>query len=531
MNKIYWGDNLQVISHLLKVYRGKIDLIYIDPPFDSKADYKKKISLREKSITNDHMAFEEKQYTDIWNNDEYLQFMFERLIILRELLSEKGSIYLHCDYRKSHLLRCLLDEIFGKDNIVNEVIWHYRRWSNVSQNFQKMHDNIFIYSKTKDYIFNLQYQDYANSDWIEDTVRGFVDGKLVRLKDENGNYIKREKDNKGVPMHDVWEDINFIGPTSKERLEINYPTQKPRDLLERIIKVSSNQNDIVFDCFMGSGTTQEIAMKLGRRFIGADINLGAIQTTIKRLLNFSKEKSVEVKTENIYTGFEVYNVNNYDFFRNPVQAKEILIKALEIQPLPQNSLYDGEKDGKMVKIMPINRIATKADLKPLITGFDFKKFEQIQAQNLSKPVLSLMLICMGHEPNLAAELLKEVPYKIDIEVVDIHRNKAHLQFKHDSEAEIGIENDKLIIKQFYPMNLLSKLSLEKEKVLNWRELVDSIMIDFNYDGAVLTPSIVDVPEKNDLVIGTYNIPADAGIIKVKITDLLSESFEMEVNNG
>src|SRR5690554_5384403 len=125
MNKIFWGDNLQVMSHLLKEYRGKVDLIYIDPPFDSKADYKKKIKLKGKKALGDNNIFEEKQYGDIWTNDEYLQFMYERLILLRELLSDKGSIYLHCDWRKSHHLRMLMDEVFGGNNFVNEIIWHY----------------------------------------------------------------------------------------------------------------------------------------------------------------------------------------------------------------------------------------------------------------------------------------------------------------------------------------------------------------------------------------------------------------------
>lgn len=121
LNKIFWGDNLQVMSHLLQKFRGKIDLIYIDPPFDSEADYKKKVKLKGGSITNDQSVFEEKQYTDIWSNDEYLQFMYERIIILKELLSETGSIFLHCDYRKNHHLRCILDEVFGSDRFINEI--------------------------------------------------------------------------------------------------------------------------------------------------------------------------------------------------------------------------------------------------------------------------------------------------------------------------------------------------------------------------------------------------------------------------
>ena len=139
---------------------------------------------------------------------------------------------------------------------------------------------------------------------------------------------------------------------------------------------------------------------------------------------------------------------------------------------------------------------------------------------------------MGHESELADVLKQEaMPYKIDVEVLDILRNKQQLQFKRDSEVKITIENNQLIIEQFYPMNLLEKLSLEKQNVEDWRELVDSIMIDFNYDGAVLEPTVIDIPERNELVKGRYPIPEDAGTIHIKITDLLSESLETEVYNG
>ncbi|MFZ4504685.1 MAG: hypothetical protein ACOYM1_12130, partial [Methylovulum sp.] len=241
----------------------------------------------------------------------------------------------------------------------------------------------------------------------------------------------------------------------------------------------------------------------------------------------------EQETTTYYTGLEVYNVNHYDVFRNPVQARELLVQALELNPLPrQSSIFDGEKDGWMVKIMPVNRITTRADLNELISGFDWKAFEQRQAENHSKVVEKIQLVCMGHEPELADVLKQEaMPYKIDVEVLDILRNKQQLQFKRDSEVKITIDNNQLVIEQFYPMNLLEKLSLEKQNVEDWRELVDSIMIDFNYDGAVLEPTVIDIPEKNELVKCRYPIPEDAGTIHIKITDLLSESLETEVSNG
>lgn len=532
INKIFWGDNLQVMSHLLKEYRGKISLIYIDPPFDSKADYKKKVAIRGiGQATSDSSSFEEKQYGDIWTNDEYLQFMYERFILMRELLAEDGCIYVHCDWHKSHLLRCLLDEVFGAPNFVNEIIWHYADYmqGNATTSLPRKHDNILFYSKSPKY-----YYERVKVPLDKPVKRNRVvwNGKTKALevaRDENGRIIYDEFTDRFLDS--VWEeDVLNIGQTSVTRKtsseNLNYPTQKPKRLLELIIEASSQPGDIVMDCFMGSGTTQAVAMKLGRRFIGADINLGAIQTTTKRLLSVAAELEGQ---EDKYTGFEVYNVNNYDFFRNPVEARELLISALEIQPFPASDVWDGELDGRMVKIMPVNRIATKADLKELIANLPYKTYEKRKEENPGQPVERITIVCMGHEPDLKGALEQElVDYKVDIQIVDILRDKADLQLKRDAEAEIVREGGKLIIRAFYPMNLMQKLSLQKEYVADWRQLVDSIMIDWNYDGVVMQPAVTDVPGKDELVIGVYDIPEDCGTIKVKITDLLSESLEVEV---
>ena len=606
-NKIYWGDNLQVMSHLLKTYRGKINLIYIDPPFDSKADYKKTIKLRGKEVENDRTAFEEKQYSDIWTNDDYLQFMYERLILMRELLADSGSIYVHCDWRVNSFIRLVLDEIFGKNLFKAEIIWKQTRAKSTGfNNYGLEHNSIFFFTKSENHPWNIQYKDYEqdkvdryyryfelddgtytkytkkemrefresgsipkgrrfalipllnmNKDRpnLRYEYKGFVETWATRkekmLEYERNGLIVQESpgamplkkqyfdEMMGIKVGTLWDDINPVNSQAKEK--VNYPTQKPEDLLERIIKASSKPGDLVFDCFMGSGTTQAVAMKLGRRFIGADINLGAVETTSKRLLNIASEiqenmaqQKIDIQgkgTENphiLYTGFEIYNVNRYDVFRNPVEAKELLIEALEIQPLSTGGIYDGEKDGRKVKIMPINRIATRADLNELITGFNQQAFEKRQAENPNAPVEKLLLVCMGHEPDLAAALNNEVPFDLDIQVTDILRDKSELEFKREAEAKIVRNNGQLIIERFYPMNLLQKLSLIKENVDNWRELVESVKIDFNYDDKAMNPSVVDLPEGNELVKGTYPIPENTGTIRVKITDLLSESLEMTV---
>lgn len=580
LNEIYWGDNLQVMSNLLKKYRGKIKLIYIDPPFDSKADYKKTILLKGEKISNDFTAFEEKQYGDIWTNDEYLQFLYERFILLKELLSDDGSIYVHCDWHKNHYIRCLLDEVFGQNNFLNEIIW--QRSTSVgsskaiAQRFPTITDTIWVYVKDSEkYCFNKLYtppsEDYKARFNLEDENGKYYWNTLASYSQETYDTLKKQgrvewnkgakfpryktylHELKGSVIPNIWTDINMLNSMSKERQDTNYPTQKPEELLSRIIKASSLPGDIVMDCFMGSGTTQAVSLKMGRKFIGADINLGAVQTSTKRLINLSTELkhyydgvplqlslvaedepkyNIEEKIDNYYTGFAVYNVNNYDIFRNPLQAKELLIEAFEVQPYPNASLWDGEKDGRKVKIMPINRIATKADLNEIIANIPWKEYEKKHQEAPTRPVDKLLLICMGHEPDLAGALQMALNnIKIEIEVVDILRDKANLEFKRDSEAKIEVKKDKVVIKNFYPMNLLQKLSLMKKDVEEWRELVDSVMIDFNYDGAVFTPTVVDVPEHDEMVEGEYEIPEDAGNIKIKITDLLSEAFEKVIEYG
>lgn len=358
--------------------------------------------------------------------------------------------------------------------------------------------------------------------------RLYDEGKIYQSKE--GGVPRRKMyldDAKGIPLQDIWTDIVPVQGAAREN-EF-YPTQKPLTLLERVLSVATAPGDLVFDCFMGSGTTQAVAMKMGRKFIGADINLGAIQITTKRLLNIQKDFSNSLDNYDKYTGFEVYNVNNYDFFRNPVEAHELIIDALDIQKFDSRTVYDGELDGRMVKIMPVNHIATKADLAELIANMPYKTFEQRKEENPKDPVEHITLVCMGHEPDLKATLEAEVQgYKLDIEVLDILKDKADLQLKREAEAVVEREGNKVVIKEFYPMNLMQKLSLDKEYVEDWKQLVESIMIDFNYDGAVLSPSVTDIPDKNGFVIGEYDIPENAGNIRIKITDLLSESLEVEV---
>ncbi|MBQ0162992.1 MAG: site-specific DNA-methyltransferase [Treponema sp.] len=527
MNKLYWGDNLQVMSHLLKEYRGKVNLIYIDPPFDSKADYKKTISLRGKKTESDSSNFEEKQYGDIWTNDEYLQFMYERLVLCKELLSENGSIYVHMDEKRVHYLKIIMDEVFSgyfKRDIIWRIGW-ISGYKSAAKQWIRNHDNILYYVKGHNPTFNKEYIPYPEG------------------------YTRRDgakPEGAGYPIEDTWncselDSMNSIQIMSFSSEKVGYPTQKNESLLERIIKASSNPGDIVFDCFMGSGTTQAVAMKLGRRFLGADINLGAIQTTTKRLINRAKElESQKSETSlfgneaspgsasTLFTGFEVYNVNDYDFFRNELEAKRLIIDALGMQALPENNLWDAELDGRMVSILGINRIATASEFEKIIANIDISSWQKKQLEDPNSPVEKITFVCMGHDPNLKAmfeQKMESLGFKVDLQIVDILRDKKDLRFKRDADAKIIIKKNLLKVSQFYPMNLLQKLSIEKKDISDWKELADSIMIDWHYDGVTFSPEETDVPEKNQLVKGEYKIPQDAGTIHIKITDLISESWE------
>lgn len=524
MNRIYWGDNLQVMSHLLMEFKGKVDLVYIDPPFNSRSSYKKTISLRGKNGRRDLRAFEEKQYTDTWTHIEYIQFIYERLVLIRELLSEHGALYVHCDYRVNWMIRAACEEIFGQGNMINEIIWHYTGGGRSKNYFSRKHDSILAYRKTDKYIFN---RDAVRVPYKKTS--GYAKRGII------GRSGKKYMPNPlGALQDDVW-DIPIINPLAKERLA--YPTQKPEALLERIIKISTNPGSIVLDCFMGSGTTQAVAMKLGRRFIGSDINAGAIHTAASRLNSIIAEKKAERNKngagEQLYLNLEIYNINNYSIFRNPAQARDAIIQALKIDRLPFPGIFDGIRDGYKVKIMPVNRAATRQDLIPLINALNCHEKNVRDEKRSNAAAQKIMLVCMGHEPDLADNLKMELGAdgNVDIRIVDILDEKewGHM-FKADCSAKIVIEDNELIIKGFVPRDLLRKLSMPEENVEEWRELVESVAIDWNYTGDVLRPAVLDCPPKNGLVKGRYKLPSDYGCIRIKITDLLSESFETTIES-
>lgn len=540
-NKLFWGDNLQVLSHLLKEYRGKVDLIYIDPPFDSKADYVKRVKIRGQQFEGHQQGLlEEKQYTDIWENDEYLQFMYERLQVMRELLSDSGSIYLHCDYRESAQLKLLLDEVFGRENYINEIIWAYTGPSGAKDKFPLRHQNIHLVTKNKgDQTFNSVFTEHKSG--LHNT------GQLYNSNESNVEINELLKQGKKLedwwidPLsHDLWNDI---WNTERYRGELNgYPTQKPEILLERIISASSNQGDLVMDCFCGSGTTLAVAQKLGRRWIGCDINLGAVQTTTKRLNQIIQEQSNETNFSGLKS-FKVLNVNEYDLFKNEMEAKEIIMDMYGIEPI-KRSYFDGELDNKFVKVMPLNRVLNKLDITEVIKnieknidGFTAKKTSKAGEETYEEGVL---VIGSGIESDVMDFIKKENKTHVKIEARDIQSDKKNLIFKKPPEAQIEVTVDKstlkVEIKDFFSPLLVQKLQLENEKRLkeesitkieDFKQIIESVTIDVNYDGKLFNAEIMDLPDKKSEIKAVYEYKytkTGTNTVAIKIIDVLGEEY-------
>lgn len=556
-NKLFWGDNLQVLSHLLRDYRGKVDLIYIDPPFDSKADYVKKVKVRGEHVEGQQQSLlEEKQYGDIWENDEYLQFMYERLLIIREMLAESGMIFLHCDWHKNSYLRIIMDEVFGQDNLKNEIVWAYFGFKrSTARKFPQKHDIILAYSKSKDYKWNVQYK--PHSDEYKSRFKKDDTGRLYR-DDVNptggGNRIIYLDQIEGDIVDSNWTDIPPVNPVANERFD--YPTQKPEALLERIIQASTNPGDLVLDCFCGSGTTMAVAQKLGRRWIGCDINIGAIQTTTKRLSQIlqDQQSSQPKLTEDDFKGlnaFKVLNVNNYDIFKNELEAKEIVMDVYGVDSIKQ-SYFDGMLDNNFVKVLPLNRVLNKHDITLLlknindsIDGFTVKPTSATGEHLYEEGVV---VICSGVELDAEDFLKKQNGTGVPISIKNILRDKQNLVFKQKPEAEIklSVDDKKLTIEvvDFYSPILMRRLELENKKVIDassqakvedFHQIIDSVAIDIDYNGELFNAEIMDLPDKKSVIAAKYEHEYSSKgkkKIAIKIVDVLGEeyfeSFDVEV---
>lgn len=326
INSIFCADSVQKLK---EIPSESVNLVYFDPPFFSQ----KKHSLTSR---DDGKLYE---FDDIFSTkEEYLSLINNVLVESKRILKNDGSIFLHCDRYASHHLREELDKVFTENNFQSEIIWMYKRWSNSKKGLLNAHQNIYFYSKSKDFKFNQIYTNYSPSTNIDQILQERArnaKGKSEYRKDSNGNVVQ-VKNKKGVPLSDVWE-IPYLNPKAKERC--GYPTQKPVKLLQRIIELSTDENDIVLDPFCGSGTTCVAAKSLNRKFIGIDKNPEAITLSKKRL------KEMIISESGVLSkGIESY-IEKSDFENN-------LLSLLNAIPVQRNKGIDGfiKSDGTLIPV-------------------------------------------------------------------------------------------------------------------------------------------------------------------------------------
>ena len=407
-NKLIWGDNKYILSSLKNgSLRGEIEkqggikLIYIDPPFDVGADFSMNIEVGDgESYDKKPNILEEIAYRDTWGlgQDSFLSMIYERLVLMRDLLADDGSIYVHCDYRVHSSLKSIMDEIFGLDNFRNEIVWWYKDPSGQSKEFYKRkHDTILFYVKTNDYIFNV---DDVRVPYSEGTLKQASSGAI-----SFGRVTQVHE--KGKLREDVW-DIPILNSQAKERL--GYPTQKPEILINTIIKASSNEGDLVCDFFNGSGTTASVCEKLNRKWICSDLGKFSIHTTRKRLISVQRELKKEGKD---YRAFEILNLGKYQrehFISNDKNQKDnlkekqflrLILDAYNAQEVQGFKTFDGKKNNRLVSIGPVNqplsRLHTEEVIKEClehritkvdILGFEYEMglFPTIQEEARSKGI-------------------------------------------------------------------------------------------------------------------------------------------------
>ncbi len=454
-NMVLRGECLSACAYL-KDKGIKVDLVYIDPPFASGADYAKKVYVRnnpkvaatiaqaEKELDNEELrTFDEKMYGDIWDKERYLNWMYENLMAIKSVMSDNASIYVHLDWHIVHYVKILMDEIFGEDNFVNDITWKRQTSSGFKGKnaMGKNHDNILLYCKGEDFIYNTQYLPYSD-DYIEQRFshKEIINGKEYRFKDAflgtattDATIEQLKRDNKiyytssggmrlkvylneteGIPLDDVWTDINAVNSQADER--VDYATQKPEALLERIIKASSDEGMVVADFFGGSGVTAAVANRLGRRFVTSDINLDSIQTIRDRLIGGKAE-------------FEILEVKDgVSLFRNPVQTMDKLKKMIP-------GLCDNEE--KLDKIWAGSIVSTQYGVMPVY----LPNLLDSSSRLLDKPMINHII--REALPDLPADIRRVIVYYIDI----TDRNDIE-QFIKEQNDQTTIEIELRDLKQF-----------------------------------------------------------------------------------
>lgn len=397
-NKLIWGDNKLILSSLKNgplrkeiEGQGGLKLIYIDPPFDVGADFSMNIEIGGEEFTKKPSVIEEIAFRDTWGKgaDSFIAMIYERIKLMHDLLADDGSIYVHCDWKTNSFMRLVLDEIFGKDNFLGDICWYYyNKMASGTRKYSSAHDRILFFVKNKETSYTFIPQEEKRENPVKQLKRVYFEGKAINAKDDNGNVQYQIRDVRRVD--DVWR-IACLQPADKSQ-NTDYATQKPEALLERIIKASSNEGDLVADFFCGSGTTLAVAEKLGRKWIGSDLGRFGIHTSRKRLAGVQRELK---KTGKDFRAFEILNVGRYERenfltinedLRAEEKAKQaerkekefvkLIISAYKAEIVEGFINISGKKRDRLVAVGPIST--------PVSTKLIQDIVDECKAKNLTK---------------------------------------------------------------------------------------------------------------------------------------------------
>ncbi|KKN42881.1 hypothetical protein LCGC14_0708780 [marine sediment metagenome] len=549
-NKLIWGDNKIVMSSLLKNFSGKIDLIYIDPPFATGADFKFRVNIGDEKdkIKKEHSILEEKAYRDTWGGglSTYIKYMYARLLLMKDLLSDRGSIYIHLDWHVVHYIKLIMDEVFGNNNFQAEIVWQRTLGHHLSSKLDVMTDTILWYTKTKNFVYNQQYQSLNQVEmdkkfqYIEkETNRRFTHEKLeqtsniyskgetrlIQGKEVTSNigwrwtqetFEKRLKENpyliywtkegkprykryadqyKGRKIGNLWNDISPLSSNSKERLE--FDTQKPEDLLKRIILESTNSDNLVGDFFCGSGTTLAVAEKLGRRWVGCDLSRYSIHLTRKRLLEIAESKSLKKRNKKYNKrpeAFEILNLGKYErqywqvtTFNNKDEKQLLyeylafMLKLYDAEPISGFNYIHGKKNKALIYIGAVDSPVTIQEVinaikecklmdqnELHILGWEWEMGLNSGIQNIAKREnikLKLRIIPNDVLDNQAVE-------KGDIKFFELAYFKINLKISNN-EVLIKLTDFVIPHTDLIPEDI-------KNNIKNWSNWIDYWAVDFNF---------------------------------------------------
>jgi adenine-specific DNA-methyltransferase len=449
-NKLIWGDNKLILPSLKNgplrkqiEAEGGLKLVYIDPPFDVGADFSMNIEIGEENFTKKPSVIEEIAYRDTWGKgaDSFIAMIYERLKLIHGLLADDGSIYVHCDWRLNSYMRLIMDEIFGKNNFINEIVWKRRggKTSPDTNRLENVVDYLIWYSKNSTKIINFQFTTADSEDYLKtqfkyidekgrryrlsplnapaprptlryefmgykphpngwsvskETLQRYYDeGKLVFPKNNNGRVNRKQYLDEwpGYAIGSLWTDISLVSPSSSERLD--YPTQKPESLIKRVIETSTNKGDLVADFFCGSGTTLAVAEKLGRKWIGTDLGKFSIHTTRKRMIGVQRELKKDGKD---FRAFEILNIGKYErekFLGTNENLREeerriqkenkekefvkLILSAYKAEPIDSFNLFVGKKRDRLIAVGSIDNPVTNGLVEKIVSECQEKKITKV----------------------------------------------------------------------------------------------------------------------------------------------------------